>query len=192
MSGNEGSHDRADPSVGPTHHRCGHARERNSWSARRLRRTPVRPWDCYGGRKHGRRCSWRGRETTAAMRVVAARHLAGAGCEAALVLLCHRNELQGDALEHFQKLVKAVRRGGTPDARSIRRDCRGDAWPGGRRGRFAGDGPKRRGARAVRHRDQGGQWPASAGRGNRYSIGPRQRYARRRGHAACACARTRR
>src|SRR5579863_2793023 len=41
--------------------------------------------------------------------IVAARHLAGAGCEAALVLLCRRNELQGDALEHFQKLVKAVR-----------------------------------------------------------------------------------
>ena len=41
--------------------------------------------------------------------IVAARHLAGAGCEAALVLLCQRNELQGDALQHFQKLVKAVR-----------------------------------------------------------------------------------
>jgi NAD(P)H-hydrate epimerase len=41
--------------------------------------------------------------------IVAARHLAGAGCEAALVLLCPRGELQGDALQHFQKLVSAVR-----------------------------------------------------------------------------------
>lgn len=41
--------------------------------------------------------------------IVAARHLAGAGCQAGLVLLCHRKELQGDALDHFQKLVAAVR-----------------------------------------------------------------------------------
>src|SRR5208283_1222624 len=39
--------------------------------------------------------------------IVTARHLAGAGCQAALVLLCQRNELQGDALQHFQKLVNA-------------------------------------------------------------------------------------
>jgi ADP-dependent NAD(P)H-hydrate dehydratase / NAD(P)H-hydrate epimerase len=41
--------------------------------------------------------------------IVAARHLAGAGCEATLVLLCRRQELQGDALLHFQKLVSAIR-----------------------------------------------------------------------------------
>ncbi|MEI6083741.1 MAG: NAD(P)H-hydrate dehydratase [Verrucomicrobiota bacterium] len=36
---------------------------------------------------------------------VAARHLAGAGCTATVVLLCRRNELQGDALHHFQQLI---------------------------------------------------------------------------------------
>jgi len=36
---------------------------------------------------------------------VVARHLAGAGCTATLVLLCRRGELQGDALHHFQQLV---------------------------------------------------------------------------------------
>lgn len=36
---------------------------------------------------------------------VAARHLAGAGCTATLVLLCRRGELQGAALHHFQQLV---------------------------------------------------------------------------------------
>jgi NAD(P)H-hydrate epimerase len=41
--------------------------------------------------------------------IVAARHLAGAGCQPALVLLCKRNELQGDPLAHFQKLVSAVK-----------------------------------------------------------------------------------
>ncbi|HTS16204.1 MAG TPA: NAD(P)H-hydrate dehydratase [Verrucomicrobiae bacterium] len=41
--------------------------------------------------------------------IVAARHLAGAGCEAALVLMCKRTELQGDPLLHFQKLVAAVK-----------------------------------------------------------------------------------
>ncbi|HVM62255.1 MAG TPA: NAD(P)H-hydrate dehydratase [Verrucomicrobiae bacterium] len=41
--------------------------------------------------------------------IVAARHLAAAGCEAALVLLCKRTELQGDPLIHFQKLVAAVK-----------------------------------------------------------------------------------
>ncbi len=41
--------------------------------------------------------------------IVAARHLAGAGCQPALVLLCRRNELQGETLQHFQKLVNAVR-----------------------------------------------------------------------------------
>jgi len=41
--------------------------------------------------------------------IVAARHLAGAGCQPALVLMCRRNELQGDPLLHFQKLVAAVR-----------------------------------------------------------------------------------
>jgi ADP-dependent NAD(P)H-hydrate dehydratase / NAD(P)H-hydrate epimerase len=41
--------------------------------------------------------------------IVAARHLAGAGCYPTLVLLCRRNELQGDSLLHFQKLVSAVR-----------------------------------------------------------------------------------
>ncbi|MGA2605476.1 MAG: NAD(P)H-hydrate dehydratase [Verrucomicrobiia bacterium] len=41
--------------------------------------------------------------------IVAARHLAAAGCQPALVLLCQRTELQGDPLLHFQKLVAAVR-----------------------------------------------------------------------------------
>ncbi len=41
--------------------------------------------------------------------IVAALHLAGAGCEPTLVLLCHRNELQGDSLTHFQKVVNAIR-----------------------------------------------------------------------------------
>jgi ADP-dependent NAD(P)H-hydrate dehydratase / NAD(P)H-hydrate epimerase len=41
--------------------------------------------------------------------IVAARHLAGAGCYPTLVLLCRRNELQGDSLLHFQKLVSAIR-----------------------------------------------------------------------------------
>ena len=41
--------------------------------------------------------------------IVAARHLAGAGCEATLVLLCRRQELTGDPVTHFQKLVNAVR-----------------------------------------------------------------------------------
>jgi NAD(P)H-hydrate epimerase len=41
--------------------------------------------------------------------IVAARHLAGAGCYPMLVLLCRRNELQGDSLLHFQKLVSAIR-----------------------------------------------------------------------------------
>src|SRR5882724_9527102 len=41
--------------------------------------------------------------------IVAARHLAGAGCQSTLVLICRRNELQGDPLLHFQKLVRAIR-----------------------------------------------------------------------------------
>ena len=41
--------------------------------------------------------------------IVAARHLAGAGCHPTLVLLCRRQELQGDAVLHFQKLVSEVR-----------------------------------------------------------------------------------
>lgn len=40
--------------------------------------------------------------------IVAARHLAGAGCRATLILLCRRQELQGDSLLHFQKLVSAI------------------------------------------------------------------------------------
>jgi NAD(P)H-hydrate epimerase len=41
--------------------------------------------------------------------IVAARHLAAAGCQPALVLLCRRNELGGDTLAHFQKLGNAMR-----------------------------------------------------------------------------------
>lgn len=37
--------------------------------------------------------------------IVAARHLAAAGCQPVLVLVCRRDELQGDAAAHFQKLV---------------------------------------------------------------------------------------
>lgn len=40
--------------------------------------------------------------------IVAARHLAGAGCHPTLVLLCLRNELEGDPLAHFQKLVSGI------------------------------------------------------------------------------------
>ena len=40
--------------------------------------------------------------------IVAARHLAGAGCQPTLILLCRRNELQGDPQLHLQKLVSAV------------------------------------------------------------------------------------
>lgn len=36
---------------------------------------------------------------------VASRHLAAAGCQPTLVLLCRRSELHGDALLHFQKLA---------------------------------------------------------------------------------------
>jgi len=41
--------------------------------------------------------------------IVAARHLAAAGCHPTLVLLCRRNELLGAALSHFQKLVSGTR-----------------------------------------------------------------------------------
>jgi NAD(P)H-hydrate epimerase len=40
--------------------------------------------------------------------IVAARHLAGAGCHPTLILLCQREELQGDPLLHFQRLVSGV------------------------------------------------------------------------------------
>ena len=40
--------------------------------------------------------------------IVAARHLAAAGCHPTLVLLCGRNELQGDPSLHFQKLVSEI------------------------------------------------------------------------------------
>lgn len=40
--------------------------------------------------------------------IVAARHLAAAGCHPTLVLLCRRQELQGDPLAHFQKLVGEI------------------------------------------------------------------------------------
>ena len=36
---------------------------------------------------------------------VAARHLAAAGCEPTVVLLCRRDEVRGDALAHFQRMV---------------------------------------------------------------------------------------
>ncbi|HUJ71805.1 MAG TPA: NAD(P)H-hydrate epimerase, partial [Verrucomicrobiae bacterium] len=40
--------------------------------------------------------------------IVAARHLAAAGCQPTLVLLCRRTDLQGDPLLHFQKLVGGI------------------------------------------------------------------------------------
>ena len=40
--------------------------------------------------------------------IVAARHLAGAGCQPTLILLCRRDELQGDPQIHFQRLVGGV------------------------------------------------------------------------------------
>ena len=40
--------------------------------------------------------------------IVAARHLAAAGCQPTLVLLCRRQDLQGDPLLHFRKLVSGI------------------------------------------------------------------------------------
>ena len=40
--------------------------------------------------------------------IVAARHLAGAGCHPTLVLSCRCDELQGDPLTHFQRLVAGI------------------------------------------------------------------------------------
>jgi NAD(P)H-hydrate epimerase len=40
--------------------------------------------------------------------IVAAGHLAGSGCHPTLVLLCRRQELRGDSLVHFQKLVGGI------------------------------------------------------------------------------------
>jgi hydroxyethylthiazole kinase-like uncharacterized protein yjeF len=40
--------------------------------------------------------------------IVAARHLSAAGCHPTLVLLCKRDELQGDPLTHFQRLVSGI------------------------------------------------------------------------------------
>ena len=40
--------------------------------------------------------------------IVAARHLAAAGCQPTLVLLCRRQDLQGDPQLHFQKLVSGI------------------------------------------------------------------------------------
>ena len=40
--------------------------------------------------------------------IVAARHLAAAGCQPTLVLLCRRQDLQGDPLLHFRKLVTGI------------------------------------------------------------------------------------
>jgi len=41
--------------------------------------------------------------------LVAARHLAGAGCYPTVILICRRHELQADAASHFQRLVSNVR-----------------------------------------------------------------------------------
>jgi hydroxyethylthiazole kinase-like uncharacterized protein yjeF len=40
--------------------------------------------------------------------IVAARHLAGAGCHPTLVLMCRRSELEGDPLLHFRRLVGGI------------------------------------------------------------------------------------
>ena len=41
--------------------------------------------------------------------IVAARHLANAGCQPTLVLLCRRSDLTGDPLLHFKRLTDSVR-----------------------------------------------------------------------------------
>jgi hydroxyethylthiazole kinase-like uncharacterized protein yjeF len=52
--------------------------------------------------------------------IVAARHLAAAGCHATLVLLCRREELKGDPLAHFERLVSGVHVFELPDAARLR------------------------------------------------------------------------
>ncbi len=52
--------------------------------------------------------------------IVAARHLAGAGCHPALVLLCRSDELQGDALLHLQRLVSGIPLYELPGAEQLR------------------------------------------------------------------------
>lgn len=52
--------------------------------------------------------------------IVAARHLAGAGCHPALVLLCRRDELRGDPLLHLQRLVSGVPIYELPGAEQLR------------------------------------------------------------------------
>jgi NAD(P)H-hydrate epimerase len=52
--------------------------------------------------------------------IVAARHLANMGCQPTLILLCRRDELQGDPLKHFQRLIKGVHVFELPAAKQMR------------------------------------------------------------------------
>jgi NAD(P)H-hydrate epimerase len=51
--------------------------------------------------------------------IVAARHLANDGCQPTLILLCRRDELQGDPLLHFQRLGSGVRVLEMPSAKQM-------------------------------------------------------------------------
>ncbi len=53
--------------------------------------------------------------------IVAARHLAKAGYHPTLVLLCRREELQGDPLSHFQRLVGSVHVFETPGVKQMQK-----------------------------------------------------------------------
>ena len=52
--------------------------------------------------------------------IVAARHLANMGCQPTLILLCRRDELQGDPLQHFQRLTSGVHVFEMPGAKQMR------------------------------------------------------------------------
>jgi NAD(P)H-hydrate epimerase len=54
--------------------------------------------------------------------IVAARHLASAGCQPVLAMLCRRHDLRGDALAHFQRLppgIKIIENARLDDLREI-------------------------------------------------------------------------
>ena len=68
--------------------------------------------------------------------IVAARHLADVGYHPTLVLLCHRDELQGDPALHFQKLVSGIHVFEYPTRLRRRSDSRlGEAWVGAAKAR---------------------------------------------------------
>ena len=102
----------------------------------------ARRWDTCGGRMRGRCCCLPGRGTTAAMRlwrrgIWRRRVVSRRWC-----CFVSRNELQGDPLAHFQKLVSAVRVLELPTLDEFA-EIVGGAGAGGGRGRFAGHGIER-------------------------------------------------